>query len=173
MLKLWHIVCERLVKDPPYTMQVYMRRFVFGLVYYPNYKGFHRAQCTEPTPLALDYFRCVFFLQIFNGDWKCSRQPLFKQITHKAVPWMAVGRKMLNIVFYRKVYIFSNRDYSVQNLPFLLQTGFKWILKGWKCVPQTHWSRDMGFLTMWYVRPAKPQVSLRISAVGSEPLLVA
>ena len=34
-------------------------------------------------------------------------------------------------------------------------------------------SRDMGFPTMWYVRPAKPQISLRIRAVWSEPLLAA
>ena len=34
-------------------------------------------------------------------------------------------------------------------------------------------SRGMGFPTMWYVRPAKPQISLRIRAVWSEPLLVA
>ena len=33
-------------------------------------------------------------------------------------------------------------------------------------------SCDMGFPTMWYVRPAKPQISLRIRAVWSEPLLV-
>ena len=34
-------------------------------------------------------------------------------------------------------------------------------------------SRGMGFLTVWYVRPAEPQISLRIRAVWSEPLLVA
>ena len=34
-------------------------------------------------------------------------------------------------------------------------------------------SQCMRFPTMWYVRPAKPQISLRISAVWSEPLLVA
>ena len=34
-------------------------------------------------------------------------------------------------------------------------------------------SRDMKFSTMWYVRPAKAQTSLRIHAVWSEPLLVA
>ena len=31
----------------------------------------------------------------------------------------------------------------------------------------------MRFPTMWYVRPAKPQISLRIHAVWSEPSLVA
>ena len=37
-------------------------------------------------------------------------------------------------------------------------------------VPQM--SRDMRFPTMWYVWSAKPQISLRIPAVWSEPLLV-
>ena len=34
-------------------------------------------------------------------------------------------------------------------------------------------SCDLRFPTMWYVRPAKPQISLRIRAVWSEPFLVA
>ena len=34
-------------------------------------------------------------------------------------------------------------------------------------------SHGMRFPTMWYVRPAKAQTSLRIRAVLSEPLLVA
>ena len=34
-------------------------------------------------------------------------------------------------------------------------------------------SRDMRFPTMWYVRPAKVQTSLRKRAVWSEPYLVA
>ena len=34
-------------------------------------------------------------------------------------------------------------------------------------------SRDMRFTTMWYVRPAQLQISLRICTVWSEPLLVA
>ena len=34
-------------------------------------------------------------------------------------------------------------------------------------------SQCLRFPTMWYVRPAKPQISLRIRAVWSEPLLVA
>ena len=32
-------------------------------------------------------------------------------------------------------------------------------------------SRDVRFPTMWYLRPAKPQISLRIRAVWSEPSL--
>ena len=34
-------------------------------------------------------------------------------------------------------------------------------------------SQCMRFPTMWYMRPAKPQISLRICAVWSKPLLVA
>ena len=33
--------------------------------------------------------------------------------------------------------------------------------------------RDIRFPTMWYKQPAKPQISLRIRAVWSEPMLVA
>ena len=36
-----------------------------------------------------------------------------------------------------------------------------------------HMIQCMRFPTMWYVRPAKPQISLRMRAVWSEPLLVA
>ena len=36
-----------------------------------------------------------------------------------------------------------------------------------------HLSRDMLFPTMWYMRLTKPQISLRICAVWSKPLLVA
>ena len=42
----------------------------------------------------------------------------------------------------------------------------------WK-IGLKHMSRDMRFPTMWYVRPAKAQTSMRIRAVWSEPLLVA
>ena len=38
---------------------------------------------------------------------------------------------------------------------------------------QAQMSREMRFPTMWYVRPAKAQTSLRIRADWSEPLLVA
>ena len=38
---------------------------------------------------------------------------------------------------------------------------------------QQNLSHGLGFPTMWYVRPAKPQIRLRIRAVWSEPLLVA
>ena len=51
----------------------------------------------------------------------------------------------------------SSTVYSVKNLSFI----------------HLEMSQCMGFPTMWYVRPAKPQISLRIPSVWSEPLLVA
>ena len=33
-------------------------------------------------------------------------------------------------------------------------------------------NRDMKFSTMWYVQPAKTEISLRIFAVRPDPLLV-
>ena len=38
---------------------------------------------------------------------------------------------------------------------------------------KSHLSRDRRFPKMWYVWSAKPQISLRVRAVWSEPLLVA
>ena len=38
---------------------------------------------------------------------------------------------------------------------------------------QYNMSRGVRFSTMWYVRSANPQISLRIRAVWSEPLLIA
>ena len=40
-------------------------------------------------------------------------------------------------------------------------------------IPVHFFNQCMRFPTMWYVRPAKAQISLRIRAVWSEPLLVA
>ena len=63
-------------------------------------------------------------------------------------------------------------------------TPFRWRFADWSMVARycmlagrrrcSDMSRDMRlrFPTMWYVRSAKPQISLRIRAVWSEPLLV-
>ena len=53
-----------------------------------------------------------------------------------------------------------------------LATNTKWFIN---TVGQSRslLSRDMRFPTMWYVRPAKPQIRLHIRAVSSEPLQVA
>ena len=48
-----------------------------------------------------------------------------------------------------------------------------WITCSSRCDSIFKMSRGMGFPSMWHVRPAKPQISLRIRTVWSEPLLVA
>ena len=50
--------------------------------------------------------------------------------------------------------------------------GHKLNLNIWQ-ICDLYMSRNMRFPTMWYVRPAKPQISLRIRVFWSEPLLVA
>ena len=51
---------------------------------------------------------------------------------------------------------------------------FAKFISRWQKSPLTgkEWIWAVGFPTMWYVRPAKPQISLRICAVWSERLLV-
>ena len=57
-------------------------------------------------------------------------------------------------------------DFEIINSPFVDEN-----------VPRStplgvYMSRDMRFPTLWYTRPAKAQISLRVRAVWSEPLLV-
>ena len=79
----------------------------------------------------------------------------FMQITHWTVLWTLVGRKMQTVTFSK---FYPNN-----------QVYFSLISKDQK----NEMSRDIWFPTMWYVRPAKPQISLRICAVWPGPLLVA
>ena len=74
-----------------------------------------------------------------------------------------------NMLLYRTVMILRRRC----NLLYLavIVSNLEHSIN--KVLMQTYMSRDMRFLTMLYVRPAKPQISLRICAVRSEPLLVA
>ena len=50
--------------------------------------------------------------------------------------------------------------------------SMKILLLFWRIRYQKVHGRDMRFPTMWYVRPAKSQTSLRLRAVWSEPLLI-
>ena len=53
-----------------------------------------------------------------------------------------------------------------EELPFLVDNSID------QQIFNIHFSRDMRFSTMWYVRRAEPQISLRIRAVWSEHMLV-
>ena len=65
---------------------------------------------------------------------------------------------------FRVFCIVNPRDYGVRYPRRVFENDFSLLV---------YMSRDMRFPRMWYVRPAKPQISLGICAVWSEPLLVA
>ena len=60
----------------------------------------------------------------------------------------------------------------IQTEPSLYQST-RVVLFESKPPSHTHMSHDLRFPITWYVRHAKPQISLRICAVWSEPLLIA
>ena len=59
---------------------------------------------------------------------------------------------------YKYLLIDLESDMNGENINFILNSD-----RDPQNIPQM--SRDMRFLTMWYVRPAKAQASLRIRAV--------
>ena len=69
---------------------------------------------------------------------------------------------MLSSGFSTFTYIKQHNQFSVSMTLNCFQVSRNYYL-----------SQCMRFPTIWYVRPAKPQISLRIRAVWSEPLLVA
>ena len=86
---------------------------------------------------------------------------------------------MLDSVYYLTLKMLWDHIFCVKvsSLSSKCGNAFSIIVKeqpdmGLLCLPN-NLSQYMRFPTMWYVRPAKPQISLRIPAVWSEPLLVA
>ena len=80
------------------------------------------------------------------------------------VSWLMCGSSLRCHLFVCSLWVWYFWSYSLT------------ILEPWsrdKYIIKANMSRDMRFPSMWYVRPAKPQISLRIRAVWSEPLLVA
>ena len=83
----------------------------------------------------------------------------------------------------RKKCLAQGHDLQSSTLPVSHYTSpelFAWHYTGKCCSPDwyafvviPYMSFDMRFPTMWYVWPAKTQISLRIHAVWSEPLIVA
>ena len=66
--------------------------------------------------------------------------------------------------FYLFIFIFFMRKMKLEDTWSIYVHMNLWV---------RYLSRDMRFPTMWFVWPAKPQISLRLRAVWSEPLLVA
>ena len=76
----------------------------------------------------------------------------------------------LNICFLSFNNGFKQLCTSIFELQYILSYD---LASGSELTPCNKISGDMRFPTMWYVRPAKPQISLHIRAVLSEPLLAA
>ena len=78
-----------------------------------------------------------------------------------AVTWVGeMGFIFYDLLFSRK-YAIVNWEIKIRQICLVMN------------VLIYNMSRRMRFPTMWFVGPAKPQISLHIHAVSSEPLLVA
>ena len=95
-----------------------------------------------------------------------------------------VGNLMLRLIYLFFVWICQQPCMLTDLIWFgasISETLFHWdVTQHYAKFPSTKiyntniiMSQCIWFPTMWYVRPAKPQISLRILAVWSEPLLVA
>ena len=83
--------------------------------------------------------------------------------------WICIWiKKMFIYRIYNNGNYRKKRSYRQVSIKF---KDFSKLLQ--KTLLQWQMSHHMRFPTMWYVRPAKAQTSLRIHAVWSEPLLVA
>ena len=105
-----------------------------------------------------------------------EKQSLFNSMPPGKFLWFFVVQK-----YYLSSQQIRSRSWSRSNLFAKVMrrwhsaVGNAWVAKSdspWPGPP--NWlGRNMRFPTMWYVRQAKVQISLRIRAVWSEPLLVA
>ena len=92
----------------------------------------------------------------------------FRIFLHKHAPWINQNLSK----FYEIVSKINYKFVSKINYKFRLIVGLYARKSDFgPCEQQI--SHGMRFPTILYVRPAKPQISLRIRAVWSEPLLVA
>ena len=105
--------------------------------------------------------------------------PLFHNYTYQAKPiklylsgrcCLCLPTYIINYIIYALLIMCTYQIYmSTSVLPtcttiYTFQAGVLMIYLQLKQL-YLHLSRDMRFPTMWYVRPAKPQISLRIRAV--------
>ena len=124
----------------------------------------------------------------FTYDWKCVnttyRVPLFcplpasrkgLRLTLRSALFGEGGRDWRPWLkrHYRNKTVFYGENKKMRQGPVY----YTRCNDDWRCIfllnGNNNLSQCMRFPTMWYVRPAKPQISLRIRAVWSEPLIVA
>ena len=89
-----------------------------------------------------------------------SRDCISKGLTNNIAIFYAEKKKI-----WKGFYVVKEPEGENEGKTFLDYNGLLGLIPD-------HMSQCMRFPTMWYVGPAKPQISLRICTVWSEPLLV-
>ena len=122
----------------------------FILSYNPKLNVYHFFHHFSPSVLSISY-QCLFFVVPFQRKCSYSFINFLMKHLYLRMSWPE-DMDMLWINFLSF---------------FFLPCDFK------SFHDSSYISRGMRFPTMWYMRPAMPQISLRIQAVWSEPLQVA
>ena len=116
------------------------------------------------------YFFCgsALFLLCFRA--RLFIDALWSPAGKGLTSWLSFVVSNCELVTFPFSGILGQVWYLIVSIPDLCTlTYFAHNQQRWK---YTNMSKCMRFPTMWNVRPAKPQISLRIRAVWSEPLLV-
>ena len=114
------------------------------------------------------YINFIIKWNVFVSNF-IFRHPVYEIIYYASC--VSVWNESINILKYITICNYRQlltlcKNYCIQHLLSSISVYSKYSKK-------INMSLDMRFTTMWYVQPAKPQISLRICAVWSEPLLVA
>ena len=136
--------------------------------------------CLSVSCTKINHSRCTLMiwssLQLTSKQWIIAQQftaradlflkqwTIFTDIC--VITLLLYSCKQFVLVFLQR---HPNKDAISVNVPIYMY----WYTYYFLLSSFNHLSQCMRFPTMWYVRPAKPQISLRIRAVWSEPLLVA
>ena len=108
----------------------------------------------------------------FGGERREKKTLHFKR-TGVPIPWKG-GRDMVvqtrkNDKHFANINVLSSRSFYIFNICLISRVdysaGFRSTTRPRVQRSISHMSQCMRFSTMWYVRPAKPQISLRIRAV--------
>ena len=118
-------------------------------------------------------YKCFYLISARILKWNLPILITNKLCTEKMrtnCPWPGWEQCDMGLLKCKCFSCLSNLVFRdlVTHMTNLFFANMKWLIS----LPMTmHFSRDMRFPTMWYVRQAKAQISLRIR--WSEPLLVA
>ena len=111
--------------------------------------------------------------RIFKTNFVC---PMIVKIGHNMLSYIRTRCNFQFKTFVCCIHVKMGKMYLLQTTVFPYSDRktcnlLKCSIASWKAL--VYMSHHMRFPTMWYVQPAKPQISPRIRPVWSEPLLVA